>query len=223
MRILVVEDEQDLRDLLQKRLSKDYSVDSCSNGLDALEYIDTFSYDVILLDLMLPGLDGLTVLKRIRSRGLTVPVIILTAKGDISDRVTGLDAGADDYLIKPFAYEELTARLRVIFRRNSTTLSNILTVGDLVMDTASKTVKRSGKTIVLTNKEYMLLEYMMRNPEHTLTRTQLEQRAWNESFEGGSNIIDVYIRYLRKKIDDGFPFKMIQTVRGMGYRLLEKE
>ncbi|HIX59492.1 MAG TPA: response regulator transcription factor [Candidatus Blautia gallistercoris] len=223
MRILVVEDEQDLRDLLQKRLSKDYSVDSCSNGLDALEYIDTFSYDVILLDLMLPGLDGLTVLKRIRSRGLTVPVIILTAKGDISDRVTGLDAGADDYLIKPFAYEELTARLRVIFRRNSTTLSNILTVGDLVMDTASKTVKRSGKTIVLTNKEYMLLEYMMRNPEHTLTRTQLEQRAWNESFEGGSNIIDVYIRYLRKKIDDGFPFKMIQTVRGVGYRLLEKE
>lgn len=223
MRILVVEDEQDLRDLLQKRLSKDYSVDSCSNGLDALEYIDTFSYDVILLDLMLPGLDGLTVLKRIRSRGLTVPVIILTAKGDISDRVTGLDAGADDYLIKPFAYEELTARLRVIFRRNSTTLSNILTVGDLVMDTASKTVKRSGKTILLTNKEYMLLEYMMRNPEHTLTRTQLEQRAWNESFEGGSNIIDVYIRYLRKKIDDGFPFKMIQTVRGVGYRLLEKE
>lgn len=223
MRILVVEDEQDLRDLLQKRLSKDYSVDSCSNGLDALEYIDTFSYDVILLDLMLPGLDGLTVLKRIRSRGLTVPVIILTAKGDISDRVTGLDAGADDYLIKPFAYEELTARLRVIFRRNSTTLSNILTVGDLVMDTASKTVKRSGKTIVLTNKEYMLLEYMMRNPEHTMTRTQLEQRAWNESFEGGSNIIDVYIRYLRKKIDDGFPFKMIQTVRGVGYRLLEKE
>lgn len=223
MRIFVVEDEQDLRDLLQKRLSKDYSVDSCSNGLDALEYIDTFSYDVILLDLMLPGLDGLTVLKRIRSRGLTVPVIILTAKGDISDRVTGLDAGADDYLIKPFAYEELTARLRVIFRRNSTTLSNILTVGDLVMDTASKTVKRSGKTIVLTNKEYMLLEYMMRNPEHTLTRTQLEQRAWNESFEGGSNIIDVYIRYLRKKIDDGFPFKMIQTVRGVGYRLLEKE
>ena len=183
MRILVVEDEQDLQDLLQKRLSKDYSVDSCSNGLDALEYIDTFSYDVILLDLMLPGLDGLTVLKRIRSRGLTVPVIILTAKGDISDRVTGLDAGADDYLIKPFAYEELTARLRVIFRRNSTTLSNILTVGDLVMDTASKTVKRSGKTIVLTNKEYMLLEYMMRNPEHTLTRTQLEQRAWNESLK----------------------------------------
>lgn len=221
MRILIVEDEKDLGLLLKKRLSKDYSVDLCGNGLDAVDYIETFSYDVILLDLMLPGMDGLQTLNHIRNLGLTVPVLILTAKGDIRDRVSGLDAGADDYLVKPFSYEELQARLRAALRRNSSSRSNILTVGELVMDTVSKTVRRNGRVISLTGKEYMLLEYMMRNPEHTLTRQQLEQRAWNGSFEGGSNIVDVYIRYLRKKIDTGYDFKMIQTVRGVGYRLVK--
>lgn len=221
MRLLIVEDEKDLRDLLSKRLKKDYSVDSCGDGKTALDYLDVYTYDVILLDIMLPEMDGLSVLKTIRGRGVNTQVILLTAKGSVAERVEGLDAGADDYLVKPFAYEELQARLRVLLRRGNLGHSNILRVGELTMDTVTKNVYRGEKSILLTSKEYMILEYMMRNAGCVLTRSQLEQNAWNDSFEGGSNIVDVYIRYLRKKLDSGFEHKMIQTVRGMGYRLEE--
>lgn len=223
MRLLIVEDEYDLRSILEKRLKKDFSIDSCSDGESALDYINVYTYDVILLDIMLPKIDGLSVLKKIRARGLDTPVILLTAKSSVSDRVEGLDSGADDYLVKPFAYEELQARLRVILRRNIPAKSNILKVGDLSMDIAAKKVMRGDKVIELTGKEYKILEYMMYNAGSILTRSQLEDRVWDNSFEGGSNIVDVYMRYLRKKVDDDFEHKMIQTVRGMGYRLLTDE
>lgn len=219
MRLLIVEDEQDLRELLCKRLEKDFSVDACKDGEKALDFLNIYSYDIILLDIMLPKIDGLTVLKKLRGKKIHTPVLLLTAKSSVADRVAGLDAGADDYLIKPFAYEELLARIRVLLRRSSDNNSNLLQVGELTMDIAAKTVYRNGTYIPLTSKEYMLLEYMMHHAGCTLTRSQLEQRAWNGSFEGGSNIVDVYIRYLRKKLDTGFDRKMIQTVHGIGYRL----
>lgn len=222
MRLLIVEDERDLRELLCKRLKKDFSVDACQDGETAMDYLDVYSYDVVLLDIMLPKMDGLTVLKKLRNRGVSTPVLLLTAKSSVAERVEGLDAGADDYLVKPFAYEELQARMRVLLRRSNQKNSNLLEVGDLTMDTAARTVKRGGKDISLTSKEYMLLEYMMHNAGCVLTRAQLEQRAWNGSFEGGSNIVDVYIRYLRKKIDTGYEHKLIQTVHGVGYRLGDK-
>ncbi len=223
MKILIVEDEKGIRDLLVKRLKKHYSVDACEDGESALDYIRVYTYDAIVLDIMLPKIDGIQVLKHIRNAGNDVPVIMLTAKGEIEDRVAGLDAGADDYLIKPFAFDELLARLRVMTRRKSSAKQTTLSAGDLILDTVSKTVTRAGNPINLTAKEYMLLEYMMLHPNITLTRNQLEQQAWNSRFEGGSNIIDVYIRYLRKKIDTGYDVKRIKTVYGMGYRLEVQE
>lgn len=219
MKILVVEDEKDLRDILKTRLEKHYSVDACGDGEEALDYFRVYTYDIIVLDIMLPKLDGISVLRHIRNSGSNVPVLLLTAKSGIEDRVTGLDAGADDYLVKPFAFDELLARLRVLSRRNTKHTSHILTARDLVVDTSSKTVTRGGRPISLSAKEYMLLEYLMYHQNMPLTRNQLEQQAWDERFEGGSNIVDVYIRYLRKKIDDGFDTKMIKTVRGIGYCL----
>lgn len=219
MRILLVEDEKDMRELLQRRLCKEYSVDACEDGQEALDYLNVYTYDIVLLDIMLPKLDGISVLKYMRARKITTPVLLLTAKDSIQDRVAGLDNGADDYLVKPFSYDELLARIRVLMRRKTMQLTSVLTVGDLVMDTATRSVTRAGQSITLTSKEYMLLEYMMYHPNILLTRTQLEERAWDSNFEGGSNIVDVYIRYLRRKIDDGFETKMIQTVRGQGYRL----
>ena len=223
MKILIVEDEKGIRDLLVKRLKKHYSVDACEDGESALDYIRVYTYDAIVLDIMLPKIDGIQVLKHIRNAGNDVPVIMLTAKGEIEDRVAGLDAGADDYLIKPFAFDELLARLRVMTRRKASAKQTTLSAGDLILDTVSKTVTRAGNPINLTAKEYMLLEYMMLHPNITLTRNQLEQQAWNSRFEGGSNIIDVYIRYLRKKIDTGYDVKRIKTVYGMGYRLEVQE
>lgn len=223
MKILIVEDEKGIRDLLVKRLKKHYSVDACEDGESALDYIRVYTYDAIVLDIMLPKIDGIQVLKHIRNAGNDVPVIMLTAKGEIEDRVAGLDAGADDYLIKPFAFDELLARLRVMTRRKASVKQTTLSAGDLILDTVSKTVTRAGNPINLTAKEYMLLEYMMLHPNITLTRNQLEQQAWNSRFEGGSNIIDVYIRYLRKKIDTGYDVKRIKTVYGMGYRLEVQE
>lgn len=219
MRILYVEDEKDLRELLAKRLKKDYSLDSCPDGESALDYLSIYKYDVVILDIMLPKLDGIGVLKWMRNRRIDTPVLLLTAKSAVEDRVAGLDSGADDYLVKPFSYDELLARIRVLARRKSNQLTAKLVVGDLVMDTALHSVTRGGNAVSLTNKEYMLLEYMMYHPNVLLTRAQLENRAWDSSFEGESNIVDVYIRYLRRKIDDGHEKKMIQTVRGQGYRL----
>ena len=218
-----MEDQQELRDILEKRLKKEYSVDACGDGETALDFLSVYSYDLVLLDIMLPKMDGMSVLKWMRRRNISTPVLLLTAKSDIKDRVRGLDSGADDYLVKPFSYEELLARIRVLVRRNSSQLTSVLKVGDLEIDTVSKTVTRQGNPITLTSKEFRLLEYMMHYPGILLSRDQLSQRAWDSTFEGGSNIVDVYIRYLRKKIDDGYEHKMIRTIRGQGYRLEEPE
>lgn len=222
MRILLVEDQEELRSLLQKRLRKEYSLDACGDGESALDYLRVYSYDIVLLDIMLPKIDGISVLKWMRGRKLDTPVILLTARGAVEDRVIGLDSGADDYLVKPFSYEELLARMRVLLRRSTEQLTSILKVGDLEMNTATHKVNRGGKEISLTSKEYMLLEYMMHHPNILLTRSQLQDGVWDSSFVGGSNIVDVYIRYLRKKIDDDFETKMLQTVRGQGYCLRGK-
>ena len=219
MKILLVEDQKDMREILAKRLKKEYSVDVCEDGKEAVDYLSVYSYDMVVLDIMLPKMNGIEVLKWMRNKKLETPVLLLTARNSIEDRVNGLDSGADDYLVKPFSYEELMARIRVLTRRNSKQSTAILQIEDLCMDTVRKSVTRGEKVIQLTAKEYMLLEYMMHYPHMILTRNQLEQRAWDSNFEGGSNIVDVYIRYLRRKVDEGFDKKLIHTVRGQGYRL----
>lgn len=220
MRILLVEDELDLQSILVKRLrTAHYSVDACANGLDALDYIHMTTYDVIVLDIMIPGIDGLQVLQKIRSENNKTPVLLLTAKDSIEDRVKGLDIGADDYLVKPFAFDELLARLRVLIRRQAGSTSNVLQIDNLVVDCNAHKVKRGDKTIELSSKEFAILEYMIRNQDVVLTRDTIEQHVWNYDYEGGSNIIDVYIRYLRKKIDTESETKLIHTVRGAGYVL----
>lgn len=223
MRLLIVEDETDLRNILKKRLEKEnYSVDACEDGLEAMDYIDMTSYDGVILDIMVPGKDGLEILKEVRQRGDDTPILMLTARDGIEDRVKGLDLGADDYLVKPFAFDELLARIRVMMRRKPVFTSNQLTAADLILDRDTKQVWRAGKEITLSAKEFMVLECLMRNKNVVLSRSQIEQNAWNYDFEGGSNVIDVYIRYLRKKIDEGFDRKLIQTVRGAGYVLREE-
>ena len=223
MRLLIVEDETDLRNILKKRLEKEnYSVDACEDGLEAMDYIDMTSYDGVILDIMVPGKDGLEILKEVRQRGDDTPILMLTARDGIEDRVKGLDLGADDYLVKPFAFDELLARIRVMMRRKPVFTSNQLTAADLILDRDTKQVWRAGKEITLSAKEFMVLECLMRNKNVVLSRSQIEQNAWNYDFEGGSNVIDVYIRYLRKKIDEGFDLKLIQTVRGAGYVLREE-
>ena len=222
MRILVVEDEPDLKEITAKRLKAEgYGVDTCDNGKDAQYYIEHTPYDLILLDVMLPGADGITVLKNIRKKGMKTPVLLLTARDSIEDRVTGLDNGADDYLTKPFAFDELLARIRVILRRRSNEASNRLVLGDLIMDLATHQVTRAGTEISLSAKEYAILEYMMHNKGMVLSRSRRVQHVWNYDFEGGSNVVDVYMRYLRKKIDAPFEKKMIHTVRGSGYVIKE--
>ena len=226
MRILVVEDELHLQKTICKRLEMEhYSVDACDNGLEALDYIEMTPYDIIILDIMMPGIDGLEVLRRIRASGNRTPVLFLTARDSIQDRVSGLDTGADDYLVKPFAFDELLARIRAAIRRHGSSqpVSNELKLSDLVLDCASHAVSRGGKSIELSAKEYSILEYMMRHQGIVLSREQLEQHAWNYDYMGGSNIVDVYIRYLRKKIDADFEQKLIHTVRGIGYVLRIEE
>ncbi len=222
MRILIAEDERDLNALLRKRLKEaDYSVDSCYDGEEALDYLDGAEYDAVVLDIMMPRLDGLAVLRTLRRRGNSVPVLLLTAKDSVEDRVRGLDAGADDYLVKPFAFEELLARLRVLLRKPDGGKSTILRVGDLTLHLDTRSVFRGEREIALSSKEYSLLRYMMQNAGIVLSRDRLEQHIWNYDFTGGSNVIDVYIRYLRKKIDEGQEPKLIHTVRGHGYVLKE--
>lgn len=224
MRILIVEDEPDLLDALKKQLqSSGYSVDACGNGLDAEDYLKMATYDAVVLDIMLPGIDGLTLLKKMRAEGNTTHVLLLTALDSIENKVNGLDAGADDYLVKPFAYDELLARLRVLLRRRSGQTTNVLEYGGLVMDLNSRTVTRDGTEITLSSKEFAVLEYLLRNPGHVLSRDKIENHVWNYDFEGGSNVVDVYIRYLRKKIDTGFNKKLLHTIRGAGYVLREEK
>lgn len=220
VRILIAEDEKDLNQILTSRLKAEhYSVDSCKNGQEALDYIAGAEYDAVILDIMMPVLDGLTVLQTIRRQGSTIPVLLLTARDSIEDRVTGLDAGANDYLVKPFAFEELLARIRVLLRKPAETSSTCLQTADLKILLDTHQVFRGNTEIRLSGKEFSLLRYMMQNEGIVLSREKLEQHIWNYDFTGGSNVIDVYIRYLRRKIDDGFEPKLIHTIRGTGYVL----
>lgn len=222
MRILIAEDEKDLNRIITARLKEaHYSVDSCMNGREALEYLESAEYDAVVLDIMMPVLDGLSVLNQMRRKNDRTPVILLTAKDSIEDRVRGLDAGANDYLVKPFAFEELLARIRVLLRKPEDTPTTCYSVGDLEVHMDTQQVFRGGREIKLSGKEFALLRYMVQNAGVVLSRDKLEQHLWNFDYAGGSNVIDVYIRYLRRKIDEGHEKKLIHTVRGAGYVLRE--
>ena len=224
MRILVVEDERDMNRLIVKMLKKaGYSVDGCYNGEEAHDFLLGASYDAILLDVMMPKLDGLEVLKKMRADRIDTPVLFLTARDSVADRVEGLDLGADDYLTKPFAFEELLARVRVLIRKKSGNKTNTYTLADLTLDAQSREVKRGDTPISLSSKEFAILEYMIMNKNVVLSRDNLERHIWSYDYEGSSNMIDVYIRYLRKKIDEKFEPKLIHTVRGVGYVLKEEK
>ena len=220
MRLLVVEDEKKLNDLITKKLEKEYyGVDSCFDGEEAIRYVEGTEYDAIILDIMLPKFDGFEVIKRIRAKKNKVPILLLTARDNIDDKVKGLDYGADDYLVKPFIFKELMARIRVLLRRNSGNADNVITVANLKVDLDAKTVFRDGVLIKLSGREYSILEYLIRNKGKILPRERIEDHIWNYEYEGGTNVIDVYIRYLRKKIDDSYTPKLIHTIRGLGYVL----
>lgn len=220
MRLLVAEDQKDLNDIITKTLTRNhYTVDSCFDGEEALDYLGMTEYDAVILDIMMPKKNGLEVLKTLRASGNSVPVLLLTARDSISDRVTGLDAGADDYLIKPFAFEELLARIRAMLRKREGRAQNRCQVANLTVDFDTRTVMRDSVPITLSSKEFSILEYLVNNQGIVLSRDRIEQHIWNYDYEGGSNVVDVYIRYLRKKIDDGFEPKLIHTVRGAGYVL----
>ena len=222
MRILVVEDEKDLNSLIQKRLREEgYTVDGCFDGKEAIDYLDSADYDLMIADIMMPNMDGLLLVKKIRDQKDNMPIIFLSAKDTVLDRVEGLDAGADDYLIKPFAFEELMARIRVLVRKDQKEKSNILKVADLSLDQKTHQVKRGDQEINLSSKEFNLLRYMMLNKGIVLSRDTLEEHIWDFDHIASSNVIDVYIRYLRKKIDDGYDHKLIHTVRGSGYVVKE--
>lgn len=223
MRILVAEDEKALNRILVKQFTKlGYSVDSCFDGESVFDFLAGATYDAIVLDVMMPKKDGFTVLTEMRQQRINTPVIFLTAKTEISDRVHGLDLGANDYLIKPFSFEELAARVRMITRDSTGNSTNTFTVGDLTVDIKSREVKRAGKRIDLSAREYSILEALIRNAGTVMSREKIESSVWNYDYEGGTNVIDVYIRYLRKKIDDDFDTKLIHTVRGVGYVLREE-
>lgn len=222
MRLLVVEDERDLNRLITKKLTAEgYSVDSCFDGEEAMEFLSMASYDGAIFDVMMPKMDGFTLLKKLRSRGDTTPVLFLTAKDAVEYRVQGLDLGANDYLIKPFSFAELMARVRALTRRSaiSPAAGNVYRIADLTLHTATRQVTRAGREIHLSAREFSLLEYLLRNQNVVLSREQIENNLWNFDYEGGTNAVDVYIRYLRKKIDEDFSPKLIHTVRGAGYVL----
>ena len=223
MRILLVEDEERMAQALCEILRQEnYEVDHWGDGIQGLYAIETDVYDVAILDVMLPGKNGFEITKEARRQGIRTPILMLTAKSDIDDKVTGLDCGADDYLTKPYAFEELMARIRALVRRNSTEKSDVLTVGDLSVELSTKRVMRGGKEILLSAKEFGLLETLIRHKGQVLSRAQLENQVWDFGFEGSSNIVDVYIRYLRRKVDDPFEKKLIHTIRGAGYVLKEE-
>ena len=222
-KILIVEDEKQMADFISLELKHEgYDVDICYNGEHGYENAIKTNYDIILLDIMLPKINGMEVCRRLRAKQDT-PIIMLTAKGDITDKVNGLDIGADDYLTKPFEIEELLARMRVILRRKlqNTSQSNVIQVADLKLDLEKKQVTRSGRNIELTKKEYELLEYLMQNNGIVISREKIIESVWNYDFVGDTKIVDVFIRYLRSKIDDGYDKKLINTVRGFGYVIQE--
>lgn len=224
MRILVVEDEKNLNRLIAEAMEDEgYGVDRCFNGLEAMDFMDCAEYDAVILDILMPRMTGLELVKNIRDRGNNTPVVFLTSLDSVDDRVAGLDSGGDYYLVKPFAIEELTAVVRVLARKNSGARTNILTVSDLTLNMAAQSVSRAGKEISLTPKEYALLEYMMRNKGIVLSREMIEDNLWNFDYEGGTNVVDVYVSFLRKKVDTGFDKKLIQTVWGTGWVLKEED
>ena len=224
MKILIVEDEPSLNKIIAKRLKIEaYSVDSAFNGKEALAYLDAADYDLLIVDIMMPEMDGLTLVKTLRSRGSQVPVLFLTARDSLQDKVSGLDCGGDDYLVQPFEIEELLARIRSLLRRSNPqqTASPQLVLADLVLDTRTHQVTRGGTEISLTPKEFAILDYLLRNQGTVLSREQILEHAWDFSYEGASNMVDVYIKTLRKKIDKDFEPKLLHTVRGTGYVLKE--
>lgn len=224
MRILVVEDEKDLNNIIKKHLKKNnFSVDSVFNGEEALEYLDYGTYDLIVLDIMLPKVNGYEVIKKLRENKNETAVLMLTARDSIEDKIKGLDLGADDYLIKPFDFGEFLARIRALIRRKYGNTSNTMEIDDLCIDIAKKTVVRGGKNIELTGKEYEVLEYLIQNKGHVLSRDKIRDSVWDYGYEGESNIIDVLIKNIRKKIDIGNSKPLIHTKRGLGYVLKEDE
>ncbi|NOY44412.1 heavy metal response regulator transcription factor [Deferrisoma camini] len=223
MRILVVEDEEKVASFIRKGLEEErYAVDVALDGEEGLELAELNPYDLIVLDLMLPGLDGFRFIQRLRAQGVHTPILVLTARDSVGDKVKGLDLGADDYLTKPFAFAELLARIRALLRRGAPQAPPVLQVADLTLDPAARRVTRAGKPIELTAKEFALLEYFMRHAGRVLTRTMILEHVWDQSFDSYTNVVDVYVNYLRKKVDQGFEPRLIHTVRGVGYVLREE-
>jgi DNA-binding response OmpR family regulator len=223
MRILVVEDEPGIASFIRQGLTEaGHAVDLVGNGREGLDYALAADYDVLVLDIMLPQMDGLALLSELRRRGDKTPTLMLTARDTVDDRVKGLDAGADDYLVKPFAFPELLARVRALLRRPPLQVGTILQVGDLEMDTAKREVQRNGRLIELSPREYAVLEYLMRHPDQVLTRTQIGEHVWNFDFFNESNVVDVYVGYLRRKLDRDSDVSLIDTIRGVGYRISAK-
>ncbi|MBQ9458433.1 MAG: response regulator transcription factor [Oscillospiraceae bacterium] len=222
MRILVVEDEKHLNAMIAEALEDEgYSVDSCFNGVEALDCMACAAYDVIVLDVMMPKMDGLTLVRTLRSSGNATPVLFLTSRDSVADKVAGLESGGDYYLVKPFHFDELLAVVRAMTRKYTANRSNVYAIADLTLDAAAKTVTRAGQAIDLTAKEFSLLEYMLRNRGVVLSREMIENNLWNYDYEGGTNVVDVYIGYLRKKVDAPFGKKLIHTVWGTGWVLRE--
>jgi heavy metal response regulator len=218
MRILLVEDEEKVSRFITRGLEAErFAIDAVYDGTTGLEYATTYSYDLIILDLMLPGLSGTDVLRRIRRTNNNVPILMLTARDAVRDKVENFEAGADDYLTKPFAFAELLVRVKALLRRGAVSRTSVLRIADLELDRLSQQVKRAGQRIDLTSKEYALLEYLMANSGRVLSRTMIIEHVWDESFDGLTNIVDVYVRHLRNKIDDPHDIKLIRTVRGVGY------
>ncbi len=223
MRILLVEDEERVSRFIVRGLtSQGFAVDAAADGRSGLELATAYNYDLIVLDLMLPGLSGTEVLQQIRRTDQRVPILMLTARDAIADKVQHLEAGADDYLTKPFAFVELMARVKALLRRGSVERPNVLRVADLEIDRLSQQVRRSGQRIELTAKEYALLEYLAANAGRVLSRTMIIDHVWDQSFEGATNIVDVYVRHLRAKVDEGHAEKLIRTVRGVGYKISDE-
>jgi DNA-binding response OmpR family regulator len=222
MRLLLVEDEKKVSDLVARALrAESYAVDVAEDGARGWELAQSYAYDLIILDLMLPQLPGEELLRRIRRANAAVPILVLTARAATADKVNNFEAGADDYLTKPFAFAELIMRVKALLRRGPITRSSVLRVGDLEVDRFTQQVRRAGRRIELTAKEYALLEYLAANPGRVFSRTMIIEHVWDQSFEGLTNIVDVYVRHLRSKVDDPFPVKLIRTVRGVGYGLTE--
>ena len=220
MRILLVEDEKKVADIILRGLKAErFAVDICHDGQSGWEAADACNYDIIILDLMLPGLTGTEILEKVRRKNQQVPILILTARDSLADKTKNFQTGADDYLTKPFAFAELLVRVKALLRRGPVSRSSVLRVCDLEIDRLSQNVKRAGKKIYLTAKEYSLLEYLATQPNRVFSRTMIIEHVWDQSFEGLTNIVDVYVRHLREKVDDAFAVKLIRTVRGVGYSL----